>query len=73
MMQILGVFGLGTTELAIILVIILMLFGVGKLPQIAKQLGGGIRDFNKALKGDEEDEQGGVASAKTPDDSKAKS
>ena len=50
-------FGLGTTELIIILVILLMVFGVGKLPMVAKQLGGGVRDFRKAMTdSDEEDE-----------------
>lgn len=49
--------GLGTTELMIILVIIVMLFGLGKLPQAAKQLGLGARNFQKGLKGEEEDEE----------------
>lgn len=72
-MQILGIFGLGTQELMIILVLALMLFGVGKLPMVAKQLGGGIRDFNKALKGeDEEEEEGAAGAAKKPDESKNK-
>ena len=48
-------FGLGTTELIIILVILLMVFGVGKPPMVAKQLGGGVRDFRKAMS--EEDEE----------------
>jgi sec-independent protein translocase protein TatA len=71
-MQILGIFGLGTQELMIILVLALMLFGVGKLPMVAKQLGGGIRDFNKALKGDEEEDEEGAGAAKKPDESKVK-
>lgn len=71
-MQIVGVFGLGTTELMIILVIALMLFGVGKLPQVAKQLGGGLRDFNKALKGDDEEEGAGKDGEKLPNEGKAK-
>ncbi len=49
-------FGLGTTELIIILVILLMVFGVGKLPMVAKQLGGGVRDFRKAMSDEEDDE-----------------
>ena len=48
-------FGLGTTELLIILVIIVMLFGLGKLPQAAKQLGLGARNFQKGLKGEDDD------------------
>ena len=49
-------FGLGSTELIIILVIIIMLFGVGKLPMVAKQLGSGVRDFQKSLKGEDDDD-----------------
>ena len=48
-------FGLGTTELLIILVIIVMLFGLGKLPRAAKQLGLGARNFQKGLKGEDDD------------------
>lgn len=49
-------FGLGTTELIVILVIVIMLFGVGKLPMVAKQLGSGIRDFQKSMRGEDDDE-----------------
>ena len=41
--------GLGPTELIIILVIILVVFGAGKLPDIASGLGKGIRDFKKGV------------------------
>jgi len=43
-------FGLGLPELIIILVIILMVFGVGKLPEIGGAIGKGIRGFKKATK-----------------------
>lgn len=49
-------FGLGTTELVIILVIVIIFFGVGKLPQVAKELGSGVRNFQKSLKGELEDQ-----------------
>jgi sec-independent protein translocase protein TatA len=48
-------FGVGTPELIIILVIILMVFGVGKLPQVAKMLGSGVKSFKDGVNGDEED------------------
>jgi sec-independent protein translocase protein TatA len=48
--------GLGTMELMIILVMLLMLFGVGKLPRVMKQLGGGVKSFQDAVRGDEEEE-----------------
>lgn len=41
-------FGLGTTELIIILVLVLIIFGAGKLPEIGGALGKGIRNFRKA-------------------------
>jgi len=49
--------GIGMPELLIILVIILIIFGAGKLPEIGKGLGKGIRNFRKATSGaDEVDE-----------------
>jgi sec-independent protein translocase protein TatA len=41
-------FGLGTTELIIILVLVLVIFGAGKLPEIGGALGKGLRSFKKA-------------------------
>lgn len=43
-------FGLGTTEMIIILVLVLIVFGAGKLPQVAGSLGKGLRDFKSGLK-----------------------
>jgi sec-independent protein translocase protein TatA len=43
-------FGLGIPELLIILVIVVLLFGAGKLPQIGQGLGDGIRNFRKSMK-----------------------
>jgi sec-independent protein translocase protein TatA len=41
---------LGPTELIIILLIVVLLFGAKKIPEIAKGLGKGIRDFKGAMK-----------------------
>lgn len=41
-------FGLGTTELIVILVIILVLFGAGKLPEIGAGLGKAIKNFKRS-------------------------
>ena len=41
-------FGLGASELVIILIIVLVLFGGSKLPQIGKGIGEAIRNFKKA-------------------------
>ena len=47
---------LGPTELLIILLIVVLLFGAKKIPEIAKGLGKGIRDFKGAMKeGDAEE------------------
>jgi len=43
-------FGLGVPELLIILVIVVLLFGAGKLPQIGSGLGEGIKNFRKSMK-----------------------
>ncbi|HOO37446.1 MAG TPA: twin-arginine translocase TatA/TatE family subunit [Deltaproteobacteria bacterium] len=56
--------GLGMTELIIILVIVLVIFGAGKLPEVGGALGKGIKNFkssmsdtseDKSVKGDIED------------------
>jgi sec-independent protein translocase protein TatA len=46
-------FGLGVQELLIILVIALVIFGPGKLPQIGSGLGKAIRDFKKSINGED--------------------
>ena len=47
----------GPTELIIILTIVLLLFGAKKIPELAKGLGTGIREFKKGTSGaDEKDE-----------------
>jgi sec-independent protein translocase protein TatA len=46
-------FGLGATELIIILVIVLIIFGAGKLPEIGAGIGKGIKNFKKATSEDD--------------------
>ena len=48
---------LGAPELIIILVIIILIFGVGKLPEVGQALGKGIREFRGAADGGEDDSQ----------------
>lgn len=48
-------FNLGGWEWAILLVIVLIVFGVGKLPQIGGALGQSIREFRQASKEDEKE------------------
>jgi sec-independent protein translocase protein TatA len=48
---------LGPTELIIILVIVLLLFGVGRIGKIAGELGSGIRSFKDGLQGDKKEDE----------------
>ncbi len=49
-------FGLGTPELIIILVIIVVLFGVGRIGKLGGELGKGIRSFREGLGNNPKDE-----------------
>jgi sec-independent protein translocase protein TatA len=49
-------FGMGASELMIILVIILLLFGAAKLPELGRSLGSGLSNFKKGLKDGDEPE-----------------
>jgi sec-independent protein translocase protein TatA len=42
-------FGLGTTEMMIVLVLVMIVFGAGKLPQVAGSLGKGVRNFKDGM------------------------
>jgi len=50
-------FRIGPWEIGLILVIILIVFGVGKLPQVSGAIGKGLRSFRKAQRGEDEDEE----------------
>lgn len=50
-------FGLGTTELIIILILVLVIFGAGKLPQVGGALGKGLRNFKDGIKDAAEEEK----------------
>jgi len=50
--------GLGPTEIGIILLIVLLLFGAKRLPELARSLGQGIREFRKSVKEISEDTEG---------------
>ncbi len=47
-------FGLSFGEIALIVVVALLFLGPKKLPELAKGMGKGIRDFQKALKGEDD-------------------
>ncbi len=67
---IIGVFGLGTTELVVILVILLVLFGGAKLPSLARGLGQSIKEFKKATTQEEEEKAKADPAAKPEPTSK---
>jgi sec-independent protein translocase protein TatA len=58
----------GAWEIALILVIILIIFGVGKLPQVGGAIGKAMRSFKKAQTGEDEKEE--KAEAKKPESDK---
>ncbi len=52
-------FGMGPWELALVVVAILLLFGAKRLPEIAQNMGKGIREFKRAMKEEVDDAKGG--------------
>jgi len=55
----------GIGELVVIFLIVLLIFGAGKIPSIAKDLGSGIRDFKKAISGEIDEEKDNKKDDKT--------
>jgi sec-independent protein translocase protein TatA len=48
-------FGIGPWELALIFLVVLLLFGAKRLPEVAQGLGKGIREFKRAMKDTQEE------------------
>lgn len=46
-------FGLGTKELILIAIVVVLLFGAKKIPELAKGIGEAIRNLRKSVKGDD--------------------
>ena len=62
--------GFGVTELIIVLVIVLVLFGVGRISKIAGEMGSGIRAFKEGIQG-EEGEQDEAEKEETSEETEA--
>ena len=61
---------LGVPELLLILAVVVILFGVGRIGKIGKELGTGMREFRKGLQGDDENKP---TTATPPTDEQKKS
>lgn len=57
----------GVPELLIVLVIVVVLFGVGRISKIAGEMGSGIRAFKEGMKSDEDEDGAKVVDAKVVD------
>lgn len=47
-------FGLGLPEIILILVIVILIFGTSRIPELGRGLGEGIRNFKKSIRGEDE-------------------
>jgi len=50
-------FGIGFPEVLIILLIVVLIFGTSRIPELGRGLGAGIRNFKKAVKGEEDEDK----------------
>jgi sec-independent protein translocase protein TatA len=62
-------FGLGYQELLVILVIVLILFGANRLPELARSLGSSVKEFKKGVNEAQRDDT--TAAAKKEEEKKA--
>jgi sec-independent protein translocase protein TatA len=62
----LAAFGLGGWEIVLILAVVLLLFGARKLPELAKGLGTGIKEFKKATREVTDEIQNADTNSSTP-------
>jgi len=55
-------FGIGIWELLILLLVLLLVFGPKRLPEMGRQLGKGMREFKDSVTGDSKDDEDDVVS-----------
>ena len=63
-------FGIGWPELTIILVIVLVIFGASRVPEVGGAIGRGIREFRKSVTGDETDSKNDTKTEASASDKK---
>jgi sec-independent protein translocase protein TatA len=56
----------GPLELGVILIVVLVIFGPKRLPQLGRSLGGGMREFKDAVTGNSKDEDPAIDAAPAP-------
>jgi sec-independent protein translocase protein TatA len=59
---------IGTPEIILIVLVIVLLFGASRIPQLMRSLGSGVREFKKGAKGEVDDDD--TKQGKTPDSEK---
>jgi sec-independent protein translocase protein TatA len=52
-----GFGSLGLPEILLILVLVMLIFGASRIPELGRGLGAGIKNFKKAIKGEEEEKE----------------
>ena len=63
------ILGMGTGEIVVVALILLLLFGGKKIPELMRGLGRGVREFNDAKSGIKNEIQKGMNEEKNPDSS----
>jgi sec-independent protein translocase protein TatA len=63
---------IGPLEIGILLVIVLLLFGAKRIPEVGGSLGKGIRDFGRGIKGEDDDEPSQIEATPTEDETSSR-
>jgi sec-independent protein translocase protein TatA len=61
-------FGIGLPEILIFLVVVLLLFGASRVPEIGRSLGKGMREFKDAVSGRDDDDETPSSLPRAPED-----
>ena len=63
--------GIGLPEIILIVVLVLVIFGAGRLPEVGRGIGTAIREFRGTITGKDDDETADVKESKVKDDEKS--